>query len=542
MITKSERNWIIGFGGLILLFTSLPYVWGYVAAGEAWRFTGFVFGVEDGNSYIAKMLMGSSGAWLFRTPYTAYPQGGVIAFLPYLLTGKLAAAPAVHEQLVALFHLFRMGASMLLVFATYRFTALFVKQIQWRRIATAVIIAGGGLGWLSLTGLGMMWGERLPLEFYSPESFGFLSVYGLPHLAASRALLLLGFCLYFAPEPLPKEPAIRWDAGGLWLLMGLFQPLTVLTGWALLGTHLALLFASGRWGSRHDSGRVYFFRSIGMILVPAPFILYNGIALLSDPVLRQWAQQNQILSPPLSDYLLAYGILLPLVWLSIRRAVKKPRPDRLLLVGWVLIFPLLAYFPHNMQRRLPDGIWVALVILAIMAAERWPENRQILARVFFVPTFLPAIILLAGGLISSSQPKLPLFRPAAEIAAFDALGEAAPKDAVVLASFQTSNALPAWAPVRTLTGHGPESANFEEVNARIDAFYEASAEFDQAAKLLRDFDISYVFYGPNERAISAKWDLGQLKECLEMFYRHKDYSIYAVQPACRTAFTGAAND
>jgi hypothetical protein len=86
--------------------------------GEAWRFTGFVFAVEDGNSYIAKMLLGANGAWLFRTPYTADPQRGVLAFLPYLLLGKLAAGEGIHEQLVALFHLFRILAIPAAVLAT----------------------------------------------------------------------------------------------------------------------------------------------------------------------------------------------------------------------------------------------------------------------------------------------------------------------------------------------------------------------------------------------------------------------------------------
>ena len=55
---------------------------GFWLQGSDWRFTGFFIGVEDGNSYIAKMLSGTAGNWIFRTPYTAYPQNGFLAFLP----------------------------------------------------------------------------------------------------------------------------------------------------------------------------------------------------------------------------------------------------------------------------------------------------------------------------------------------------------------------------------------------------------------------------------------------------------------------------
>jgi hypothetical protein len=101
------------------------YLVGYASQGTEWRYSGFVFGVEDGNSYLAKMLSGSAGAWLFRTPYTAEEQRGVLAFLPYFLLGKLAGPPGLQVQLAVLFHLFRLAAGILAILATYDFLAYF---------------------------------------------------------------------------------------------------------------------------------------------------------------------------------------------------------------------------------------------------------------------------------------------------------------------------------------------------------------------------------------------------------------------------------
>jgi hypothetical protein len=119
----TERRWVVVFALSIMLITTLPYFLGYSVEindpQHAWRFTGFIFGVEDGNSYIAKALTGTFGAWLFRTPYTVIPQNGVIAFLPYLLLGKLVSAPGMHDQLVVLFHLFRFLAGIMAILATY---------------------------------------------------------------------------------------------------------------------------------------------------------------------------------------------------------------------------------------------------------------------------------------------------------------------------------------------------------------------------------------------------------------------------------------
>jgi hypothetical protein len=80
-LNRAERRWCLALSGVVMVLTSLPYLAGYAGQGEDWTFSGFVFGVGDGNSYIAKMLQGANGAWLFRTPYSAHPGSGIVAFL-----------------------------------------------------------------------------------------------------------------------------------------------------------------------------------------------------------------------------------------------------------------------------------------------------------------------------------------------------------------------------------------------------------------------------------------------------------------------------
>jgi len=85
-----ERKFALFFAALLCLITLIPYVAGFAAQGADWRFTGFLIGVEDGNSYIAKMLSGAQGDWLFRTPYSSETQRDswpfcLISFLENLL-------------------------------------------------------------------------------------------------------------------------------------------------------------------------------------------------------------------------------------------------------------------------------------------------------------------------------------------------------------------------------------------------------------------------------------------------------------------------
>ncbi len=184
MVDRGERRWAVSFSAIVAILLTLPYLLAYFFQGTQTVFTGFLIGVEDGNSYIAKMLSGAAGNWLFRTAYSEIPQGGALVFLPYLLLGKLTAPPGKHEQLVALFQLFRIAGTFFLGVTTYDFLSLFLQSRAYRRLGTALVLVGGGLGWLSLVGLGGLWSGRVPLEFYSPETFGFLMAFSLPHLHA----------------------------------------------------------------------------------------------------------------------------------------------------------------------------------------------------------------------------------------------------------------------------------------------------------------------------------------------------------------------
>jgi hypothetical protein len=527
MVKTQERRWVIGFAVVVLLITSLPYLLGFWLQGKDWVFTGFVFGVEDGNSYIAKMLSGSLGAWLFRTPYTAFPQTGFLAFLPYLLLGKLVAPPGVHEQLVALFQLFRWVAGIACILATYDFAGIFVEDVRLRRLATAVATIGGGLGWLSIIG------NRLPLEMYSPESFGFLELYGLPHLALARALLLWGLVIYLKNlEDRSKNLTVVLTCGILWLFLGLMQPLTVLIGWAILGAFLIVMAVVFYWRKRHgalvDWGifKQNILRLVGLGLISSPIVIYTAIKFLTDAFLIQWARQNIILSPPAIDYLLAYCLMIPFVVIGLKKLIKD-RPIRVyLLIGWLILFPILAYFPYNLQRRLPEGIWVAVAVLAVacFSGEVTPFFKKLPIVLYL--SFLSPVIILLGGTLGWMNPSTPIFRPAAEIQAFNALSDKITPGQVVLAAYDTSNALPAWVPGRTLIGHGPESIHLAEIRPEVESFFQSTTSDQTRLDLIRQFQIDFVFYGPEEQDLGT-WSPDSFDR-LSPVYQEGNWKIYRV--------------
>jgi hypothetical protein len=536
-VSRSERAWVYWFAAALMLWTTLPFWLGFQTQGEAWVFTGFVFGVEDGNSYLAKMLSGAEGEWLFRTPYTPYPQSGAIAFLPYLLLGKLTAGPGQHIQLAILYHLFRIAAGLFLCLAVYEFMALFLKDRLYRRAGLLLALLGGGLGWVTLFWKAAGITPELPLEFYSPESFGFLSLFGIPHLVAARAALLRTLTHYLRAaaaiergEPRQAGVAEAAKIGVWWLAGAIFQPLSAVITGLVIGLHLAALVGGAILRRSGMGGAARLARlAAGAALIPAPFVLYNIWAFSSDPFLRAWTEQNIIASPPLRDYLWAYGFVLPWAAYGGVKLLREMPWIGWLPAAWALAAPFLAYLPFNLQRRMPEGVWVALTLLAIYAfqAGRDVKRSRIALGAVIAVGLISTLFIWTGGWMAARQPGLPLFRPADEAVAFRWVNAHSFAGDVVLASFDTSNALPAWAHVRVLVGHGPESVGAAELWPRVQAFYRAETSDSQRLALLNQFGVRFVLWGPEERKLGG-WQPESMS-ILQRVFQSGEYDVYSAR-------------
>jgi uncharacterized membrane protein len=249
---------------------------------------------------------------------------------------------------------------------------------------------------------------------------------------------------------------------------------------------------------------------------------------ISDPTVQAWARQNLLPTPPLGHYLIGYLLLLPLAGLGARGLLRQP--DGRMLVLWPVLLLALAHTPVGVQRRLVEGAWVALAVLAGVGMERIPDQRRWrrqLGAAVLTLSLPSSILIVALGLRIASVPAEPAFRPVREVVAYDWLAAHAPRGSVVLSSFSTGNALPAWASVRVVIGHGPETAGLEQLRPEVEAFFDP-AQPDEARRALMDSqDVAYVLHGPREQAL-GDWDPARA-EFLRLIYADSGYAIYATR-------------
>ncbi len=537
-VTRREWRGVLIFAILIMALTSIPYLVGFAAQRDGWQFGGFVFGADDGNSYLAKMRQGAEGDWLFHIVYTSERHDGAFLFAPYLIGGKLAAlatpadSPALLSTLVLIFHLARVLFGLLAIAVTYRFVALFVPRGSMRWVTLVLICLGGGLGWLLIL-LGQdNWLGSAPVDFYLPEGYTFYLLYGLPHLSLARAALLGGFITFFRGTATPIRASLL--AGVCWLVMGLCVPFYVAVLYAILGAWgLATWLRTWQFPTR------LFVRCLIAACVPAPSLIYNFWVFSQNPVMGTWSNQNKLPSPHPLHYVLGFGVLAVLALPGVIWAWRRGKTQQayLLLPAWIIAAPLLAYIPVSVQRRLLEGVFVPLCILAVIGLRFWivPRlrtrrlpTRQVWRRgvvAVLLLTLPTTLLLLLLGLLGASRPALPLFHPPGEIAALDWLNAHAERGAVVLSSASTGNYLPARTNLRAFVGHGPETIGYDEKRALATQFFAGNGTLAQMQRPNQDA-IRYIFYGPREAA--GNKDFPANLAALQKIYTQDDYMIFEV--------------
>jgi len=480
------RHWYFCLAVVLIVVTLLPYWYGFEKQTDTMQFSGSFLGVEDHNSYLAKMRNGYEGEWLFRTPYTSEPQRGILAFLPFILIGKLAGGSDLHAQFLFYFQILRIGSVFLYLYGLGKFYSHYIQNKYWLKVALILCLFGGGLGWLYFLGLRGLWQNRIPLEFYSPEAFSFLAIFTLPHIIFARAFFFLSLVAWLQQKAykIGKININYISISTIYAyLVYLFQPITfsillLLIYLLTMGTIILDFYTEKNqkffdlWIRRKQG----FMDLAKFTLLIMPLILYNLYLLLFDPFVKAWTQQNILTSPPFFDYVLAY---LPWILFSLLALPKRAHwcEHRYLYWGvWILGGIASVYLPLTIQRRFIEGIWVVMVLLAVKGIQRLPikATQHWLFRAGIGLSCLSTLFLWIGSFFQLGTLKAPVYVEKEHIALFEFLDTRFGTDDWVFANHAISNQIPAWTKVNTVVGLGPESIGEPEILQRYQAVLDNS--------------------------------------------------------------------
>jgi hypothetical protein len=487
-----EWAWITAASLLVVAVASVPYLLAYWVPPDH-VFTGILVNPADGNSYFAKMREGWRGEWLFTLPYTPRPSAGALIFTYYLFLGHLARWAGASLDLV--YGLARALGGLALLLSAYAFVSRFVDSRRWRLLAWLLFALGSGVGWLAVPF------GAFTSDLWVAEAIPFLSVFVNAHFALATALLL--WILGWTVPGLSREPAstrrLILIAVGATVLAQV-QPL------ALLNVGLTLAAVLGRELVRRRLSRTTIIPALVFGVCAAPWLLYDAFVSRVDPTLAQWNAQNLTPSPPLWDLALSGGIPLALAIVGLVVAIRRRTDEDVVLVMWLALGGLALYAPFALQRRLSFGLWMPLILLAVIALREgiWPRLKgaaRPLALAGLAVFVLPSNLLVYAATLAAVQrrdPAIFLTRPEAE--ALGWLVDHAAPGAVVAAAPQMSLFIPARTDARVVYGHPFETVDAAAHKQVIEEFYSGQLP---AVEFVHQYGVAYVLLGDRERLLGS---------------------------------------
>jgi len=365
-IAAREVAAVLLWSCLVMALTAVPYVIAERAAGPDRYFSGFLWGVDEGNVYLSWIRQASEGAWFIENQYTTRFQKPHFFNLFLLLLGR--ACHYFHLQPIQVFHLARL---MGIPFALYAFYCL-VAHITALRLVRgfALIFASlsSGFGWIATLLSYAGFRERVfPIDCGNgwqvmPEAVTFLSFLLNPLFTWSLGLMCLTLLWAWRAMEKPRLSTAAL-AGVLLLVLGNVHSYDVFTVHAAI-VLWALFLLWRRKISLAAALKTY--AVIWVIALPAP--LWAWYASHADPAYL--AKVNTpTLSPRLLDYAAGYGLLGVAALLGALTAwmIRKLYPRPWAVVGWAAATLALVYAPVSFQRKMIEGFHLALSYLAALA-------------------------------------------------------------------------------------------------------------------------------------------------------------------------------
>ena len=480
----------------------------------------------DYNVYLSKIRQGQEGRWSVVDKYDNHPDAkGIFLQMLYLLAGKLGGV--FHFTPVLTFQILRTILSVAWVTIIIFLSVYFLQQPNL--YALGIVFSLLSAGW----GHYMDWWQEMDvlkrISYVPHYTFSYISiaiasvllfknryfiflcllVFLLLLVQPSGALLILGswFIYHLLKRPFPWKKTII---------------LTVVALIPLL--YIRSVTATYPWKSLVDFEKNYPlpFDLKEYILALGP-VFFTGVAGL---ILVLWKRNSRLLS--LASWLLAAAAGMAVFTFfpsqSPLRFVQTANHIPLAILSvyfiqWLWnwnpktwIFCDLGCLPAKRERgptgakkdmsRIPKIIIIVIIITIIISNGLYQTALSLKNQFAFIHQRAIATLPLVPYPPQVMYPLTDFWQ------AIMWLKNNTPETAVVLSKYTAGNYIPAYAGNFVYLGHGSETPHFDARSAQVNTFFSGEETADQAKQFLIQNNITYVFYGPQEKE-NAVEDIGR---------------------------------
>jgi len=461
---------------------------------------------EDTYTYLSTIEQVRQGRILTENQYTSEPQRPLLLRPSYILIGN--AARSFNISSLNAYNLFRILFSALFCLVLYKFLSLFFESSTKRLTAYSLILSAGGLGFL-LNTINTSWVTN-SIDLWVPEGFTFLSFAEAPHFILSVTLLILGFYFFIKYLKSGNTPPL---VGTFFVFFALSfeHPFDVIVA-------VPVLFLTALWSKKSffESLAIAFFSGIGLV--------YQFVATKTNPILALWNAQNTLYSPPPTDYVLGYGLLLVLAVIGFNTILDKKDVQSKLILLWVGVTAILLYIPVNFQRRFIEGVQIPLAIAGTFAISK-KSLLVIVATIVFMAS--GSMVKVAWDFQKFSQSPDYYYIDSRNLDGIKWLGTKTTFDDVILSNRYFGNLIPGLIGRKVYLGHQIQTIDFP---GKIQKTNEFLLEIDnkKALAFLKENHITYVFLGGDD-SITQYGFAPDKKPYLTKIYDKDGVTIYKVK-------------
>ncbi len=367
----------------IVFTTWLPYIFGWWLTPPETRYFWLIYNPDDQNVHLMWARQAMEGKFFFHDLFTTEPHPGLFTNLFSLLLGWFCRFTGISLHFG--YQVFRTLIAIVFLLTAYWLSGFLLSDRRSRLLSLLLISLSSGLGWI-LVLLWWLTGQRPPFFFVDvspeltmPEANSFLSMTVAP-LAALGVTLAMGSlgCLLAGTE-VERKKAYR------------FVALSALFGMLVVNVHtyaaIPILIAVFLW----QALQIITFRRVNLwelaivLLFSFPVALSLGgqaLLFLRDPAFVQKAATPTLTPNPII-LIGSYGFItlgavlgLPAAW----RKAKSGEKGWTLLLAWTIAIIVSIYLPVSFQRKMIEGLHVALCFLTTLAfeerAKKFGEKRK----------------------------------------------------------------------------------------------------------------------------------------------------------------------
>lgn len=508
-MTLNSRLYVVA-SLLAILLTSLPYLYGYTQSTPHARFTGTIeLGqTQDWNSHLSWVRQAADGKILLRDKFTTEQHPENFFNLYFLVLGWFSRITGFSP--IATYHIFRILFCLFLLHAIRKLVCVFVDDSFRQTVAFLAVVFSAGFGWMFFYGLNQVLLKSglliyAPVDLWMSEAIPFQTMTLAPLTAFSLALLLLIFRFLFLAFR-GDDPRGAWKAGCLGAVLVNVHPYNVVTAYTV---PLFYILASRMFDKNTFWLKLRIYTLFAAISCPALFL--HLWTLHQNPVFQEWSKSKTLSTNPL-DYVLGFGW----TWIfffpgfrfkkadliSLLSAYSERYARSLFLTAWAAASFLLVFSPFPFQRRLSEGMFVPLCLLAAPGLasliDVLSKNRTALFKklvVLAVALFIcPSnFILLSENMKQLSQRPYGVFLFPEELSAMKWLSKNTPRDFVVLSSYMMGNYIPAYSGNTVYLGHWDQTLKLEEKKKAFQGFFQPSASPEEQKRFLKENKIHFIF-------------------------------------------------